>query len=354
MALDLSSEKIYWGDHDGMERANLDGSNVEGVGGFDIHAIAVDGDGGKIYMGEGNGGRILRTDLDGLSVEVLAEPDSGWIEGLALDLANGKVYWVGGSSGEIVRGGFVSRDVNGTIVETFEEELVLEPSGSRSLAVNPDGGKVYFGQLRLPGVERALLQADLDLTNVEPLVHGAYPHGIALDVDKAHLYWTGIYNDTSGVWRANLDGTDVEQVFEELTLGIGLIRDIALDLREIPEPMVGDVNLDGVVNGLDVDPFVEALLSGSYQPEADMNEDQVVNGLDVDPFVAAVVDGTQPVPEPSTLVFVIVTLGLLAGRRKWSHALQDMSHITPMHCNYSVRYDAGRECPIFLDRPLLI
>jgi hypothetical protein len=51
-------------------------------------------------------------------------------------------------------------------------------------------------------------------------------------------------------------------------------------------------------NGLDVAPFVEVLLSGPYQPEADMNEDQVVNGLDVDPFVAAVVGGTQQIPEP--------------------------------------------------------
>ena len=69
---------------------------------------------------------------------------------------------------------------------------------------------------------------------------------------------------------------------------------------------MGDVNLDGEVNGLDVDPFVEVLLSGPYQPEADMNSDQVVNGLDVDPFVAAVVGGTQQIPEPSTLLLCII------------------------------------------------
>jgi hypothetical protein len=42
--------------------------------------------------------------------------------------------------------------------------------------------------------------------------------------------------------------------------------------------LLGDVNLDGEVNGLDVDPFVDVLLSGPYEPEADMNGDQVVNG----------------------------------------------------------------------------
>ena len=34
------------------------------------------------------------------------------------------------------------------------------------------------------------------------------------------------------------------------------------------------------MNGLDVDPFVEVLLSGPYDAAADMNEDGVVNGLD--------------------------------------------------------------------------
>ena len=79
----------------------------------------------------------------------------------------------------------------------------------------------------------------------------------------------------------------------------------------------GDVNLDGEVNGLDVDPFVEVLLSGPYQVEADMNEDQVVNGLDVDPFVAAVVGGTHQIPEPSTFLLSILALAVVGGWRKW-------------------------------------
>jgi hypothetical protein len=79
----------------------------------------------------------------------------------------------------------------------------------------------------------------------------------------------------------------------------------------IPGLLLGDVNLDGEVNGLDVDPFVEVLLSGPYRTEADMNEDQVVNGLDVDPFVAAVVGGAQQIPEPSTLLLCLVALGVV-------------------------------------------
>jgi hypothetical protein len=80
----------------------------------------------------------------------------------------------------------------------------------------------------------------------------------------------------------------------------------------VDDPLVlGDVNLDGQVNGLDVDPFVDVLLNGPFQAEADMNEDGEVNGLDVDAFVAAVVGGgAQAVPEPSTVA--LAALGLLA------------------------------------------
>ena len=52
-----------------------------------------------------------------------------------------------------------------------------------------------------------------------------------------------------------------------------------------------------------------ALLASRFDVAADMNGDEVVNGLDVDPFVAAVVGGTQQIPEPSTLL--LAALGLL-------------------------------------------
>jgi hypothetical protein len=93
--------------------------------------------------------------------------------------------------------------------------------------------------------------------------------------------------------------------------------EIQLTAEPIDE-LLGDVNMDGVVNGLDVDPFVDVLLKGPYQAEADMNEDQVVNGLDVDPFVAAVLGGgTHQIPEPSTLLLALIALGVIGALRKW-------------------------------------
>ena len=49
--------------------------------------------------------------------------------------------------------------------------------------------------------------------------------------------------------------------------------------------VLGDVNQDGVLDLLDVAPFIQRIASGKYQAEADINKDGLVNLLDVDPFI---------------------------------------------------------------------
>jgi hypothetical protein len=52
-------------------------------------------------------------------------------------------------------------------------------------------------------------------------------------------------------------------------------------------PLLGDVNRDGMVNLLDVAPFVNLITTGTFQTQADMNQDGEVNLLDVNPFIQA-------------------------------------------------------------------
>jgi hypothetical protein len=112
-------------------------------------------------------------------------------------------------------------------------------------------------------------------------------------------------------------GNDGDLVFE-FTDAMGRLIGGNVEYVTGGEILRGDVNRDTVVNGLDVDPFVDVLLNGPFQAEADMNTDGVVNGLDVDPFVAAVVGGgLHAVPEPSTLVLLsLAPLVGLAWRRR--------------------------------------
>lgn len=49
--------------------------------------------------------------------------------------------------------------------------------------------------------------------------------------------------------------------------------------------LLGDVNLDGVVDLLDVAPFVQLISDGGFSVEADINGDGIVDLLDIGPFV---------------------------------------------------------------------
>ena len=61
---------------------------------------------------------------------------------------------------------------------------------------------------------------------------------------------------------------------------------LVIDQEAILNPfLLGDVNLDGVVNLLDVAPFVDLLSTGVFMDEADIDGNGVVNLLDVDPFI---------------------------------------------------------------------
>ena len=53
---------------------------------------------------------------------------------------------------------------------------------------------------------------------------------------------------------------------------------------------------------------VDYLINGPFDVAADVNEDRAVNGLDVAPFVDAILGGTQPVPEPSALALLSLTV----------------------------------------------
>jgi hypothetical protein len=129
----------------------------------------------------------------------------------------------------------------------------------------------------------------------------------------------GTFAFTSPLDAALLDYFVANLDEEGLPLG-SISGSIASPAVQPQSPLLGDVNLDSQVNGLDVDPFVEILLGGGYQVEADMNEDTLVNGLDVDPFVAAVVGGgTQAVPEPSAVLLAVIAMaGLALWRRRFA------------------------------------
>ncbi len=56
--------------------------------------------------------------------------------------------------------------------------------------------------------------------------------------------------------------------------------------------LVCDVNMDGMVNFLDISPFISALADPAFNPEADCNEDGVDSFLDIAPFIMVLAGGS--------------------------------------------------------------
>ena len=59
----------------------------------------------------------------------------------------------------------------------------------------------------------------------------------------------------------------------------------------IPASILGDINMDGAVDLLDVGPFVDLLVSGDFAAAGDINGDGCVDLLDVGPFVNLLIGG---------------------------------------------------------------
>jgi hypothetical protein len=53
-----------------------------------------------------------------------------------------------------------------------------------------------------------------------------------------------------------------------------------------PTVLLGDVDLSGTVDFLDITPFIGVLSGGTFQAEADCNESGGVDFLDITPFIA--------------------------------------------------------------------
>lgn len=221
VAIDPVGGRIYWTRQvvsPSIHRANLDGSNEEVIvsgavdaGGFPYH-IALDLAGGWVYWTALSDG-IYRARLDGSGHERIFGP---WrAKGLALDLVHRHVYW----------GTDTQREVRRVDLDGSNPTLVFQDSTSaqvEGLALDVAGGRIYFADA-VQGIRRV----NFNGSGVTTLVGGtSEANGVDLDLAGGKLYWTDV--DLDHIRRADLDGQNVET----LVTGLSFPRDVALDPPE--------------------------------------------------------------------------------------------------------------------------
>ncbi len=109
-------------------------------------------------------------------------------------------------------------------------------------------------------------------------------------------------------------------------LTLGCVDDKSSSQVVVMATYPGDFNLDGVVDDLDCRIWFANAFTGSTWQQGDANYDGVVNGLDRDlllahiglpPLANGLPAGVTPVPEPGTLVLLVIGLaGLFAYVRR--------------------------------------
>jgi len=153
---------------------------------------------------------------------------------------------------------------------------------SPAITINADTAEATAAKLRV-GYTRSV-GVDTFLISINGNVMFA-PAGIrGIDDEEFGLIDTGLVSREFDVPLEFLnDGANTVQF---TFTGGGFLSSTALVVTTADSgPSLGDVNLDGVVNFLDIPAFISRLQSGVFQAEADLNSDGVVDFSDIPPFI---------------------------------------------------------------------
>ena len=161
---------------------------------------------------------IQRANLDGSNVETLWAAKTGNSD-LALDVSRGKMYWRGGDR---VDGGYVSNIRHANLDGSNVQTLVTEED-SFDITLDVVGGKMYWVERKHWSQPAKIQRANLDGSNIETLVATRdeyYPLNLTLDVSEGKMYWVEWGDSARGkIQRANLDGSNTEDLVTDHRLG---------------------------------------------------------------------------------------------------------------------------------------
>jgi len=150
--------------------------------------------------------------------------------------------------------------------------------GEGNLTFGAPPGAYWWGGDSSPAEFDATRDAHMSLTIRESSFDFSTTNrnGISFSATGVSNYGGGSIADIAEMKLTSF-GTSYGMYFDNLKVE-GVIED--------PTVLLGDVNLNGVVDFLDINPFIGVLSSATFQAEADCDENGVVNFLDIAAFIA--------------------------------------------------------------------
>jgi sugar lactone lactonase YvrE len=188
------------------------------------------------------GGRVMSCNPDGSDLKTIVKEARKLPDGIVVDVEAGHIYWT--SMGSVVTndGSILRADLDGNNL------AIIVPEGGthtpKQLQLDKKNGRLYWSDRE--GMR--VMRANLDGSNIETLIetgHGDEDRrdarkqcvGIALDVDRGHLYWTQKGADNAGQGRIFRAGLEIPKGQTPSTR-----KDIELLYEDLPEPI--DLDLD--------------------------------------------------------------------------------------------------------------
>jgi sugar lactone lactonase YvrE len=196
----------------------------------------------RLFFLDLGGGRVMSCNPDGSDLKTIVTESRKLPDGVVVDVGAGHIYWtnmgsVGASDGSIFRA-----DLDGKNLTTIVPEGRTHTP--KQLQLDKKNGKLYWSDRE--GMR--VMRANLDGSNIETLIEAGQTGedrrdaknwcvGIALDVERKHVYWTQKGGDNAGQGRIFRAGTEVPSGQTPSTR-----TDIELLYEALPEPI--DLDLD--------------------------------------------------------------------------------------------------------------
>ena len=249
--LDVSAGKLYWTTGETIQRANLDGSELDtlfsgldGASQLNLHLLT-----GKMYWLNAQQGIVHRSNLDGTEKDEVALEEGTAPTSLALDPSSEDMYWV-----DLLNGSLQRTNLDGGAIDNLVVSPVRMPW---AIAFNPDEGHMYWTD----GYWEKIQRANLDGTEVEDILEFAFgfPVSLYLDARTDKLYWLDddIGSGSARFRKANLDGSGLEDLYSG---GQGSFRVGAIDFESrTMYRKVGTVIQRVQLDGLEVDTLITGL-----------------------------------------------------------------------------------------------